>query len=128
MDRYGFLSVALVAMLVVACAGPQSQHAAAVNEAPSVDVTGHWSGFAGSVGGATADIFFDLKQDGARVTGRSTVSGFGSASGELTGKVSGNVFTYSLPGNRCCGELTVKGDQMSGPGTSGLPVQLQRVR
>jgi|SRR5215813_6789186 len=128
MNRSVFLSSALVAILAAGCAGAQSQHAATVDRPPSVDVTGQWNGFVGSVGSFTADIFFDLKQDGANVTGRSTVSGFGSASGDLTGKVSGNVFTYALPGNRCCGELTVTGDQMSGPGTSGLPVKLQRTR
>ena len=125
MSLYRVLCAALIAILAAACAGHQAQQAAAVNDAPSVDVTGRWSGFVGR-GGFTADMSFDLQQDGAKVSGRSTVSGFGDASGDLTGTVSGNVFTYTLPGNRCCGELIVKGDQMSGRGFSGYPVQLQR--
>jgi len=127
MSRDRVLCAALIAMCAVGCAGPQSQKAAAVDGAPAADVTGHWSGFVGR-GGFSADIFFDLKQDGAKVTGKSTVSGFGDSSGDLTGTVSGNVFTYILPGNRCCGELIVTGDQMSGRGFSGYPVQLQRTK
>jgi len=127
MNRYSVLCVALAAILTAGCAGPQSQQVTAVDGTPSVDVTGHWSGFVGR-GGFTADVFFDLKQDGAKVIGKSTVSGFGDASGDLTGTVSGNTFTYVLPGNRCCGELIVKGDQMSGRGFSGYPVQLQRAK
>jgi len=125
MSPYRVLCAALIAILTAGCAGQQSQPATASDSAPAVDVTGHWSGFFGQ-GGFSGDLFFDLKQAGAKVTGKSTVSGFGSASGDLTGTVSGNVFTYTLPGNRCCGELIVKGDQMSGRGFSGYPVQLQR--
>jgi hypothetical protein len=119
-------SVALACAMLFGCASGRSEPPT-LDVAPEVDVTGRWSGFVGR-GGFSADISFDLKQDGTKVTGRSTVSGFGDSSGDLTGTVSGNVFTYTLPGNRCCGELTVAGDKMSGRGFSGYPVQLQRAK
>ena len=127
MSRYVLLCAALITIATAGCASQQPQLVAAVDGPPTVDVTGHWSGFYGQ-GGFSADVFFDLKQDGAKVSGKATTPGFGNASGEMTGTVSGNLFTYTLSGNRCCGELIVTGDKMSGRGVSGYPVQVQRAK
>jgi hypothetical protein len=79
----------------------------------TVDVTGTWYG--STVGGVGREIFFELKQEGSRVTGSMRTAPFGaSGSGPIDGTVAGDVFRFKDSTGSVEGEMTVSGDEMIG--------------
>src|SRR5262245_2313386 len=79
------------------------------------NVTGAW---AGSMG-AMDDMRFDLKQEGARVTGSFRTGGrsgslIGTSSGVMEGSMSGDVFTFKDARGMFLGRATVSSDEMKG--------------
>lgn len=124
--RYPLFAVAMIVCLAFGCA-TSGDHSSAGAPTAAANVAGSWAGSVGS-GGFSADVFMELQQEGAKVTGKVRASGGGPA-GDLEGTVAGDKFTYSLNGGRtCCAELTVRGDEMRGRGASGYAVQVQRMK
>lgn len=117
------LIVALFALCVVA-AGCAT--ASTVQQPPAVDVTGTWSG-TWQQGSNTGDITLELKQVNADVTGNVVVPGWAHFNGPLSGTVAGNELRYSTKAGYGA-ELTVDGDQMSGPSRSGSRLVLRKQR
>ena len=124
--RYPLFAVAMIVCLIFGCATSEDRSSSGAPTA-AANVAGSWAGSVGS-GGFSADVFMELQQEGAKVTGKVRASGGGPA-GDLDGTVVGDKFTYSLNGGRtCCAELTVRGDEMRGRGASGYAVQVHRMK
>ena len=109
------LSVIVIAMVVVAvggCAGgfgPQET-------APTVDITGKWSGqwVATNPALGSGAVEMTVKQTGNNYSGKILVTGTATdPTGDTFGVVSGNTVRILQPSN-LTGSLTVKGDTMSG--------------
>src|SRR5262245_34571521 len=120
------LLVAALLVLTAGCAG-----GTATTAAPSVDVSGKWSGTwifeNASMGGG--QISADLTQAGANVSGPAAVSGpTVNRPTRFEGTVSGN--TVTLRSAFLSGSLTVNGDQMTGTINGIMPanVTLRRQR
>ena len=80
------------------------------------NVTGAWTGSFGE-GNSYRSIQFELRQQGARVTGVMMVSPTGSGFGSsisIEGSVTGDVFTFRDQRGTYSGELTVAGDNLEG--------------
>src|SRR5262245_9969911 len=82
------------------------------------DVTGRgrgtWSTSAGGAAGG-GDIWLDLRQDGAKVTGELRITGTAlRRDGPIEGRMSGNSFTFARVGTATSttGVLSVSGDSM----------------
>jgi hypothetical protein len=87
----------------------------------TVDVTGTWYGGMEGTGWGTLDgMFFELKQEGSRVTGSirfpggATVGQGGTSQGPIEGAVTGDMFRFRQVRGNLEGELTVSGDEMNG--------------
>ena len=83
----------------------------------------------GSAGGG--DIWLDLRQDGAKVTGELRITGTAlRRDGPIEGRVSGNSFTFARVGTATSttGGLSVSGDSMNGTvfGNVDLRANLRR--
>ena len=79
-------------------------------------VTGTWSGSMTGSGGRPP-VWFELQQQGARVTGVMKLSAYGLLgpySGPVEGSVAGDVFSFKEARGAYSGELTVAGDDMVG--------------
>ena len=104
------LLVTGLVVVIAGCAGASTPAAP-----PSVNVTGKWAGtwaFRNPANGS-GQVFMDLKQDGANVTGPLTVTGpTSSEPTQFQGTVSGN--TITLQAAHGSGSLTVNGDEMTG--------------
>ena len=83
----------------------------------TVDVTGTWQGSGSSAQGTTSWLQFNLAQQGSQVTGTVTGMGMNRSAGQLTGTVAGDVFTFRLTDVPFTGEMSVSGDEMTGPAT-----------
>jgi hypothetical protein len=100
----------------------------------TVDVTGTWSGGTSTgIATATSEMLFELKQQGATVTGflkLKTSGAVGDLSGPVVGTVAGDVFRFRNARGTVEGELTVNGEEMSGPTSTSLgryPTYLRRL-
>jgi len=85
----------------------------------TVDVTGSWHGQTKSASGGMAgtnEIWLDLQQAGAKVTGsvRLKPDQGASLSGPIEGSVSGDVLHFRSTRGTVTGKLTVNGDEMTG--------------
>jgi hypothetical protein len=106
---------------IVGCATQQGKRA------PTVDVTGTWTGY-WTMGGATTHMIqLILQQSGNTATGVQTVPGAAFLSGAVEGTVSGNELEYLNPFGRRV-YLTVSGDEMTGISTGGVQWFLRRER
>ena len=102
----------------------------------TVDVTGMWHGTS-AFGRSTTELLLDLKQEGPKVTGHMYGQGFAASvtrdSGPIAGTVAGDagdVFSFRQTNGPLTGELTVRGDEMTGQiSVSSLPtpIVLRRV-
>src|SRR5437773_123662 len=78
----------------------------------TVDVTGTWYGH--STGGTQVarEFFFELKQEGSKVTGSMRTSPVSlAASGPIDGTVAGDEFTFTRQNGNVKGQLTVSGEE-----------------
>jgi hypothetical protein len=103
----------------------------------TVDVTGHWHGvtLAGSGTQFKPEVWLDLQQEGPKVKGFVVwrdFEGLGSRRSTspraIEGTISGDVFSFKQTDGPGRGELTVRGDDMTGEvsiGTS-VPMALRR--
>jgi len=106
-----------------------------------VDVTGTWVGSSNRPSGDSTTSFearFELKQQGSKVAGLFRV--FGPAglaalwpdvpSGPIEGSVAGDVFQFSQTDGSIVGEMTVRGDKMTGnlQASATFSMSLRRVR
>ena len=126
------LAAIVIAVLIAGgCAAPQTQPASA---APTVDVTGNWTGMRSYGAGITTPMSLDLQQMGAKVTGTASwgrpPAGSGGTGGPLEGTVSGVTLTFAVPADSSTGELRVSGDDMQGSlaGSFSYQVTLKRRR
>ena len=84
----------------------------------TVDVTGTWSGALISGGTAgTRDVWVELEQQGSTVKGSLRVTPRGPS--DIVGIVAGDVFRFKDRRGDWEGTLTVSGDEMEGPTTTG---------
>ena len=93
-------------------------------DAPTVNVSGVWTGSA-ATRGTLVPVTMTLTQKGTSVTGDMSVGGWSELTGGVTGSVQGELLTLSLE-RLTLGELTVKQDTMTGQVSGGLPVNLRR--
>jgi hypothetical protein len=98
----------------------------------TVDVTGSWYGIAAAGGGGIRrEFFFELKQEGSKVTGSMRTRPFGAVGNvAIDGTVAGDVFRFKDSKGSAEGELTVSGDEMNGRASfysGGGPISLRRV-
>jgi hypothetical protein len=125
MRSFSATMLVLVVLAAVGCAGG----AGSATMAPTVDVTGKWSGTwvgSGSVGSGMIEM--TLKQTGSQYTGNLVVTGsLTDPSGFTQGVVSGNQVRIVLPSN-LTGTLTAQGDSMTGDvqGAISAKVTLKR--
>ena len=107
--------IVLLLVLVVACAAQQTTPP---SQSPTVDVTGSWQGSRTVAQAGTTAFSLTLQQTGEKVTGTAawprSVSGLGGTGGPLTGSVSGNTFSFTIPSENFRGEVVVTGNEMSG--------------
>jgi hypothetical protein len=127
MDRRAFIGTLAAVMCGSGCARSDWIERTLV----TVDVTGVWSGTCNN-GLYNTELWMELKQEGSRVTGNLTPTGFihgvlQDVSGPVEGTVSGDRFEFKRVGGSLVGEMTVDGDVMvgrlhgrTGPGQSSL--------
>ena len=86
----------------------------------TVDVTGTWYGTSPVKGQAGyPDLWLELQQEGPKAKGstRAQYLGMGVLAGPIEGTITGDVFTFRQTNGPVTGELTVSGDEMTGPAT-----------
>ena len=100
----------------------------------TVDVTGVWhGGKVAGAGGSVAELWLDLQQAGPKVRGsmqgRGFVPGPGTGSVPIEGTIAGDVFSFRQTNGPGKGELTVRGDEMTGEVSIGFlyPIILHRI-
>jgi hypothetical protein len=102
----------------------------------TVDVTGHWHGatLAGSGTQFKPEVWLDLQQEGPKVKGFIQWNGFAGAARptsprSIGGTISGDVFSFKQTDGPGRGELTVRGDEMTGEVSIGqsVPMILRRI-
>ena len=105
------LVVVSVLLLIAGCATGGT-----VESGPPADVTGTWNGSYASIG-ANFSFVAVFEQQGNAVPG--TISGgFPAYNGQVRGRVSGSHFAWKQVTGAGSGDVTVKGDEMMGRGTS----------
>jgi hypothetical protein len=101
----------------------------------TVDVTGYWHGatLAGSGTQFKPEMWLDLQQEGPKVKGFIQWNGFAFAARptsprSIEGTISGDVFSFRQTDGPGRGELTVRGDDMTGEVSIGqsVPMTLRR--
>jgi hypothetical protein len=98
----------------------------------TVDVTGHWHGvtLSGSPTQGQAELWLDLQQDGPKVKGSIQWIGFiveprrSTSPASIEGTISGDVFSFRRTDGPGKGELTVRGDEMTGEVSLGQSVPM----
>ena len=95
---------------------------AQAQSAPNLEISGTWQGTsdARSIFTPLQGFTLVLQQSGAKVTGKASIGG------DLEGVVNGNQFSYTTANGG--GDLTVKGDAMTGYSRSGAVLNLNRKR
>ena len=114
----------LLSCVVAGCGAKQAQMEAL--NAPTANVAGTWTGFAGT-GGTSAPVTLTLDQNDTAVTGNINVGGRPDFSGQVRGSVQGELLRLALP-MTTLGQLQVRQDTITGVPFGGLPVTLRRVR
>ena len=91
----------------------------------TVDVSGSWYGTIKA--STTQQVWLDLKQEGAKVSGSILFKPDQStnSSGPIEGTISGDILRYKLVRGSSYVELTVSGDEMNGV-VAGRAISLQR--
>jgi hypothetical protein len=117
--------LAIVSVVTFGCGAAREAQTAAAN-APTADVTGTWTGFAGT-GGVSVPVTMNLNQSGTQVNGQVSIGGRPDLSGAVLGTVQGQLIKLSLE-RASLGEMMVKQDTMSGEVSGGLPATLRRSR
>jgi hypothetical protein len=115
MKRTAWLLIGLLLMAIGGCARRDWVDDLLV----LVDVSGEWNGTVQWTG--PANFSWTLQQDGARVTGASSMPRAGPLNGRVEGLVNGEVFAFTIPGSPVRGALTVDGDEMTGDLSLPLP-------
>ena len=115
---------ALLSCVVAGCGARQAQMEAL--NAPTANVAGTWTGFAGT-GRTSVPVTLTLDQADTAVTGNINVGGRPDFSGQVRGSVQGELLRLSLP-MTTLGQLQVRQDTITGVPFGGLPVTLRRVR
>jgi len=106
-------TVGLLALFCVAALGcGAAKEEKAMLNAPTANVVGTWSGYAGQ-GAAGVPVTLTLGQTGTNVSGNLTVAGRPDLSGPVTGAIQGEILKLSLA-TATFSQLEVKGDQMTG--------------
>lgn len=123
MRRAIVLAMVLCGALTAGC-GTAQRAPSWSPSAPTVNVTGVWTGRAASRG-ALIPVTMTLTQTGTMVTGDMSVGGWSEFTGGVRGSVDGELLSLSLE-RLTLGELTVKEDTMTGQVSAGLPVNLRR--
>jgi len=107
---------AMGVVCVTGCATPR-----AASTAPTVDVTGVWTGTrqaTHAAGPGPLALSLDLRQSGATVRGTARWGPFPSerdgTGGPLEGRVSGATLTFAVPSQDVTGEAVVDGIEMHG--------------
>jgi hypothetical protein len=98
----------------------------------TVDVTGHWHGVTLAGSGTKPEVWLDLQQEGPKVKGfiqwrdfEATLGRRRSTSpGSIEGTISGDVFSFKQTDGPGRGELTVRGDDMTGEVSIGTSVPM----
>jgi hypothetical protein len=97
----------------------------------TVDVTGHWHGatLAGSGTSFKPEVWLDLQQEGPKVKGSIQWRDFwgtrrSTSPGSIEGSISGDVFNFKQTDGPGRGELTVRGDDMTGEVSIGTSVPM----
>ena len=116
-------TVAVASLVLFGCA------TAPPTRPPSVNVTGQWRGnFVAAWG--TIGAVMTLAQTDANVAGDLVVQGssaaFSGQSGPIRGSVNGDVFSFVTVNGSGGADLTVKGNEMTGPSRTGERLMLQR--
>jgi hypothetical protein len=116
--------LALLSAVSAGCAAAREAQTAAAN-APTANVTGTWSGSAGT-GGVFMPVRMDLTQTGTNVSGTIDIGGRSDLSGAVKGTVQGELVNLSLETVRL-GQMMVKQQNtMTGEVSGGMPVTLRR--
>ena len=118
-----FVLLALCSALAAGCGAAERAQTAAAS-APTANVSGVWTGSAGT-GGTFMPVTMTLMQNGSIVTGDMSVGGRSELTGGVKGSIQGELLTLSLE-RVTLGELTVKQDTMTGQVSTGLPLSLRR--
>jgi hypothetical protein len=117
--------IVLLAAVTAGCGAAREAQQAAAN-APTANVAGTWTGYAGT-GGVSAPITLTLTQNGTNVSGNITVGGRMDLSGPVKGTVQGEIVKLSLP-TVTLGQMIAKDGTMSGEVSGSLPATLRRVQ
>ncbi len=115
----------LLSSVVAGCGAARQAEMEAAN-APTANVAGTWTGFAGT-GGVSVPVTLTLAQTGTAVTGNIDVGGRPDFSGAVKGSVQGELVKLALP-TTTLGELRARQDTMTGEPFGGLPLTLRRSR
>ena len=116
--------LALLSAVSAGCAAAREAQTAAAN-APTANVTGTWSGSAGT-GGVFMPVTMTLSQTGTNVSGTVDIGGRSDLSGAVKGTVQGELVNLSLETVKL-GQMTVKQQNtMTGEVSGGMPVTLRR--
>ena len=110
MTRMRWLLIGAAVLTIAGCASGSG----APSAPPSVNVTGKWAGLwqYPSIPSGRGEVFMDLTQSGADVTGSVLVTGpTQNQPTRVQGTVVGNEFRL---GGRIAGTFVVKGDEMTG--------------
>jgi len=119
------LTVGLVLLAVVTAgcgAAREAQQAAAT--APTANVAGTWTGYAGT-GGVSVPVTMTLAQTGTDVSGTMNVGGRPDLSGPVKGTLKGELLYLSLT-TTTLGQLIAKQGTITGEVVGGLPVTLRK--
>ena len=125
MKMFSIAALVLLAAVTAGCGAAREAQQAAAN-APTANVAGTWTGYAGT-GGVSAPITLTLTQSGTDLSGNITVGGRMDLSGPVKGTVQGEIVKLSLP-TVTLGQMIAKGGTMTGEVSGGLPATLRRVQ
>lgn len=122
----------IVGALVAGCSASKQTASPTPSSTPSAspttpDLTGTWSGRAGSPG-REAPVTLRLVQSGAAIDGDMYMAGRGDLSGPIKGTVDGNTVRFALGsgfGRTSALQISPDGNQITG-NMVGSPVQLTR--
>jgi hypothetical protein len=115
----------LLSSIAAGCGAARQAEMEAAN-APTANVAGTWTGFAGT-GGVSVPVTLTLGQTGTTVMGDINVGGRPDFSGSVKGSVQGELVRLALP-TTTLGELRAKQDTITGEPFGGLPLTLRRSR
>jgi hypothetical protein len=113
----------LLAVVTAGCGAAREAQQAAAN-APTAQVAGTWTGYAGT-GGVSVPVTMTLAQTGTDVSGTMNVGGRPDLSGPVKGTLKGELLYLSLT-TTTLGQLVAKQGTITGEVVGGLPVTLRK--